>query len=152
MDVRALKALEVMKSYHDCDLTLSAELLSVIREHYSIPSEYILHASALGQCPYDSLPSGFSISIDALEARLRFLPSPCDRGVSHMVNLNLVHVREEMCSAQPGVDGKDYHVVRMINLPEHDPNAPLEMHLSPLTHGTWIWQDETASVKYAWGL
>ncbi|RWV96184.1 hypothetical protein GW17_00041129 [Ensete ventricosum] len=121
MDVRALKALEVMKSYHDCDLTLSAELLSVIREHYSIPSEYILHASALGQCPYDSLPSGFSISIDALEARLRFLPSPCDRGVSHMVNLNLVHGMSNMGGRCPSSAATA--LVRPVGVPSPPPEV-----------------------------
>ncbi|RZR89690.1 hypothetical protein BHM03_00017454 [Ensete ventricosum] len=74
MDVRALKALEVMKSCHDW--ILSVELLSVVREHYSIPSEYVLHAPALGQQPYDSFPNGFSISTDALEVGLRFALHP----------------------------------------------------------------------------
>ncbi|RRT66912.1 hypothetical protein B296_00039754 [Ensete ventricosum] len=69
MDVRALKALEVMKSCHDW--ILSVELLSAVREHYSIPSEYVLHAPALGQQPYDSFPNGFSISTDALEEATR---------------------------------------------------------------------------------
>ncbi|RWW87227.1 hypothetical protein BHE74_00003962 [Ensete ventricosum] len=55
----------------------------------------------------------------------------------------------ELCYARLGVDGRDYHVVRMSNLPEHDPDAPLKMHLSPLTHGTRIWQDRAASTKYA---
>ncbi|RWW70935.1 hypothetical protein BHE74_00021361 [Ensete ventricosum] len=69
MDVRALKALEVMKSCHDW--ILSVELLSAVREHYSILSEYVLHAPALGQQPYDSFPNGFSISTDALEEATR---------------------------------------------------------------------------------
>ncbi|RWW89299.1 hypothetical protein BHE74_00001763 [Ensete ventricosum] len=54
----------------------------------------------------------------------------------------------ELCSAKLGVDGRDYHVVRISSLPERNPDSPLEMHLSPLTHGTRIWQDRVASAKY----
>ncbi|RRT60775.1 hypothetical protein B296_00028189 [Ensete ventricosum] len=54
----------------------------------------------------------------------------------------------ELCSAQLGVDSRDYHVVQMSNLPERNPDSPLEMHLSPLTYGTRIWQDRVASAKY----
>ncbi|RZR74083.1 hypothetical protein BHM03_00031752 [Ensete ventricosum] len=56
----------------------------------------------------------------------------------------------ELCSARFGVDNKDYHVVRMSSLPEQDPDAPLELHLSPLTHDSRIWQDGAASTKYVW--
>ncbi|RWW12039.1 hypothetical protein GW17_00024310 [Ensete ventricosum] len=56
----------------------------------------------------------------------------------------------ELCNARPRVDDRDYHVIRVSSLPEHDPNAPLEMHLSPLTHGIQIWQHEATLVKYAW--
>ncbi|RWV77483.1 hypothetical protein GW17_00061675 [Ensete ventricosum] len=161
MDVRALKALEVMKSCHDW--ILSVELLSAVQEHYSIPSEYVLHAPALGQQPYDSFPNGFSISTDALEVGLRFPlhpvieekateasgkhpteetsgprkkakvigqhkshregegsksqaakgkgpSSPADEASVPRTRPKLVR---ELCSAQLGVDDKDYHVVRM---------------------------------------
>ncbi|RRT41619.1 hypothetical protein B296_00057701, partial [Ensete ventricosum] len=33
----------------------------------------------------------------------------------------------ELCNAQLGVDGRDYHVVRMSSLLEHDTDAPLEL-------------------------
>ncbi|RWW54722.1 hypothetical protein BHE74_00038671 [Ensete ventricosum] len=56
----------------------------------------------------------------------------------------------ELCNARPRVDDRDYHVIRVSSLPEHDPDTPLEMHLSPLTHGIRIWQDEATLVKYAW--
>ncbi|RWW05853.1 hypothetical protein GW17_00030854 [Ensete ventricosum] len=213
-DVRALKALKVMNLCHDCDSVLSVELLSTVREHYSIPSEYTLHAPASRQRPYDSFPDGFSISTDNLEARLRFPLHPvieeclgwCRTSPSQMASNSwrylitflgecrgagiiqsrlscfrlckgqdgyhltarsrfkvggapsnnkgwkaqyLPKLVRELCYARLGVDGRDYHVVRMSNLPEHDPDAPLEMHLSPLTHGTRIWQDRAASTKYA---
>ncbi|RZS19380.1 hypothetical protein BHM03_00051768 [Ensete ventricosum] len=71
-DVKALQALEVMKSCHDFDSIVSLESLATIRKRYSIPDEYILHVPGPGQRPYHPCPEGFSISIDALEARLRF--------------------------------------------------------------------------------
>ncbi|RWW49658.1 hypothetical protein BHE74_00044141 [Ensete ventricosum] len=61
-----------MKSYHNFDSTMSLESLAMIRERYNIPTKYVLHAPAPGQHPYHSCPGGFSISIDALEAELRF--------------------------------------------------------------------------------
>ncbi|RRT78490.1 hypothetical protein B296_00010805 [Ensete ventricosum] len=42
----------------------------------------------------------------------------------------------ELCSAQAGVDGRDYHGIRMCNLPEQAYDAPLDPDLRPLTHGT----------------
>ncbi|RRT71505.1 hypothetical protein B296_00018852 [Ensete ventricosum] len=53
----------------------------------------------------------------------------------------------ELCSASAGVDGWDYHAIWMCNLPERAPNVPLEIDLTPLTHGTWIWLDGEASTR-----
>ncbi|RRT45707.1 hypothetical protein B296_00032649, partial [Ensete ventricosum] len=88
-DVKALQALDVMKSCHNFDSTISLESLGTIRERYSIPTEYILHAPAPEQRPYHPRRSGFSISVDALEARLRF-PLHSVTG-EYMVNMNLLH-------------------------------------------------------------
>ncbi|RZS27828.1 hypothetical protein BHM03_00061355, partial [Ensete ventricosum] len=35
----------------------------------------------------------------------------------------------ELCSAQAGVDGRDYHAIRMCNLPEQASDAPLDPDL-----------------------
>ncbi|RWW50897.1 hypothetical protein BHE74_00042803 [Ensete ventricosum] len=75
-NVKALQALKVMKSYHDFDSTINLESLSTIRERYSIPTKYVLHAPAPGQRSYHPCHSGFSISVDALEAGLMFLLHP----------------------------------------------------------------------------
>ncbi|RZS25636.1 hypothetical protein BHM03_00058861, partial [Ensete ventricosum] len=42
----------------------------------------------------------------------------------------------ELCSAHAGVDGHDYHTIRMCNLHEQASDAPLDPDLRPLTHGT----------------
>ncbi|RWW60548.1 hypothetical protein BHE74_00032451 [Ensete ventricosum] len=42
----------------------------------------------------------------------------------------------ELCSARARVDGRDYHAIRMCNLPERASDAPLDPDLRPLTHGT----------------
>ncbi|RZR82871.1 hypothetical protein BHM03_00009399 [Ensete ventricosum] len=47
----------------------------------------------------------------------------------------------ELYSASIGVDGRDYHAIRMCNLPERAPEAPLDVDLRPLTHGMIVWQD-----------
>ncbi|RWW12378.1 hypothetical protein GW17_00023957 [Ensete ventricosum] len=61
-----------MKSCHDFDSVVSLESLGTIRKRYSILNEYVLHAPRPEQCPYHPYLGGFGISIDALEAGLRF--------------------------------------------------------------------------------
>ncbi|RWV82325.1 hypothetical protein GW17_00056180 [Ensete ventricosum] len=54
----------------------------------------------------------------------------------------------KLCSARAGVDGRDYHAIRMCNLPEQASDAPLDPNLRPLTHGTPVWQSGEASTTY----
>lgn len=72
MNEKVVQALEVSKSLHDFDYIVTVALLSCIRDHYSIPTEYELHAPRPGQRAYDSFPDGFDLSLDALEAGLWF--------------------------------------------------------------------------------
>ncbi|RRT84285.1 hypothetical protein B296_00000155 [Ensete ventricosum] len=58
----------------------------------------------------------------------------------------------ELCSARAGVDSRDYHVIRMCNLPEQAFDAPLDPDLRPLTHGTSVWQSGEASATYIRGV
>ncbi|RWV87953.1 hypothetical protein GW17_00050007 [Ensete ventricosum] len=77
VDARVLRDLEVMKAGHDLDTAVTEGSLAAIRERYSIPAEYGLHVSRSGQRPYSSDAPGVCISVDALEAglRFRFIPS-----------------------------------------------------------------------------
>ncbi|RWW38302.1 hypothetical protein BHE74_00056475 [Ensete ventricosum] len=61
-----------MKSHHDFDSTVYLKSLGSTRKRFSIPSEYVLHAPRSEQRPYHPCLEGFGISIDALEAGLRF--------------------------------------------------------------------------------
>ncbi|RWW69588.1 hypothetical protein BHE74_00022800 [Ensete ventricosum] len=61
-----------MKLDHDLDTAVTEGSLDVIRERYSIPVEYDLHVPQLGQRPYSSGAPSMCISVDALEAGLRF--------------------------------------------------------------------------------
>ncbi|RZR79922.1 hypothetical protein BHM03_00005797 [Ensete ventricosum] len=60
-----------MKANHDLDTAVTEGSL-VIKERYSIPIEYGLHVLQPGQRPYSSDAPGMCISMDALEAGLRF--------------------------------------------------------------------------------
>ncbi|RRT37696.1 hypothetical protein B296_00056770 [Ensete ventricosum] len=71
-DVKAIKAMEVMKSCHDFDSTILVESLVLIRKLFSIPDKYALHAPQPRQRSYHKYPDGFSLFVDALEAGLRF--------------------------------------------------------------------------------
>ncbi|RRT44261.1 hypothetical protein B296_00044344 [Ensete ventricosum] len=53
----------------------------------------------------------------------------------------------ELCSASVGVDGRDYHAIRMCNLLERAPEAPLDVDLRPLTHGMIVWQDREGRLR-----
>ncbi|RRT66785.1 hypothetical protein B296_00019512 [Ensete ventricosum] len=72
MDIKALQALEAMKSHHDFDSTVSLESLGSIQKRFSVPNEYVLHALGSGQRSNHLGLEGFGISIDASEAVLRF--------------------------------------------------------------------------------
>ncbi|RWV79992.1 hypothetical protein GW17_00058798, partial [Ensete ventricosum] len=72
VDAKALQALEAMKSFHDLDSVVTLKPLALIWKRYNIPDEYVLHTLGPEQCPYHPCPRGFSISIDAFEAGLRF--------------------------------------------------------------------------------
>ncbi|RWW00277.1 hypothetical protein GW17_00036763 [Ensete ventricosum] len=70
VDVKAYQALEVMKLCHNFDSIMTEELLGLVQEHYSISDSYELHAPQPRQCPYDSFPNGFGLSINELEVGL----------------------------------------------------------------------------------
>ncbi|RWW07192.1 hypothetical protein GW17_00029435 [Ensete ventricosum] len=70
--VSFLRDLEVMKAAHDLDTAVTKGSLAVIRERYSIPTEYGLHVSQPRQHPFSSDAPGMCISVDALEASLWF--------------------------------------------------------------------------------
>ncbi|RWW51120.1 hypothetical protein BHE74_00042559, partial [Ensete ventricosum] len=76
VDARVLRDLEVMKTDHDLNTTMTEGSLVVIRERYSIPVEYGLHVWQPGQRPYSSDAPGMCISVDALEVGLRFSLHP----------------------------------------------------------------------------
>ncbi|RWV86708.1 hypothetical protein GW17_00051365 [Ensete ventricosum] len=69
---RATEALAIMRSCFNVDSTVTARWLVDVREHYYVSLEYKLHVPISSQRPYDAFSSGFSLLIDALEARLRF--------------------------------------------------------------------------------
>ncbi|RRT54492.1 hypothetical protein B296_00047163 [Ensete ventricosum] len=54
----------------------------------------------------------------------------------------------ELCSASIGVDSRDYHTIRMCNLPEWAPDALLDVDLRLLTDEMLVWQDKEALAKY----
>ncbi|RZS22975.1 hypothetical protein BHM03_00055818 [Ensete ventricosum] len=76
VDAVVLRDLEVMKSDHDLDMAVTEGSLAMIRERYSIPVEYGLHVPQPGHRPYSLDARGMCISVDALEAGLRFPLNP----------------------------------------------------------------------------
>ncbi|RZS21960.1 hypothetical protein BHM03_00054675 [Ensete ventricosum] len=59
-DAKAIKAVEIMKSCHDFNSTLSVELLALIQKLYSISDKYALSAPLLRQRSYHEYPRGFA--------------------------------------------------------------------------------------------
>ncbi|RRT46223.1 hypothetical protein B296_00014195 [Ensete ventricosum] len=66
-DMKAFRALEIIRSCHSSDLVMIEELLRLVRWRYSIPSDYELHILQPGQCPFDPFLNGFGLSIDVLK-------------------------------------------------------------------------------------
>ncbi|RRT50249.1 hypothetical protein B296_00029741 [Ensete ventricosum] len=80
-DPGAADAQATMQSFLNVDSTVTTRRLMEVRKNYFVPPEYELNTLLLGERPYNAFPSGFSLSIDALEAGLRFPLHPCDLGV-----------------------------------------------------------------------
>ncbi|RZS04644.1 hypothetical protein BHM03_00035004, partial [Ensete ventricosum] len=72
VDSRVVRDLEVMKADHDLDTAVTEGSLAVIRERYSFPAEYGLHVPEPRQRPFSSDAPDMCISVDALEAGVRF--------------------------------------------------------------------------------
>ena len=71
-DAEVARALEALMWAHDLDSVVSGSALGGLRERYSIPEDHLLSAPEPGQRAYDPVPKGFALSLDALEAGLRF--------------------------------------------------------------------------------
>ncbi|RRT74963.1 hypothetical protein B296_00020713 [Ensete ventricosum] len=76
IDAKSLRNLDVMKACHDIDSIVTEESLDAIQQCYSILGEYALRAPLPKQHPYNPSSSELSISVDALEAGLRFSLHP----------------------------------------------------------------------------
>ncbi|RRT81830.1 hypothetical protein B296_00021216, partial [Ensete ventricosum] len=77
--------------------------------------------------------------------------SPADVSEEPLASRRRPKSVRELCSANARVDGRDYHAIRMCNIPEKAPVGPLEADLRPLTHGMLVWQNGEASAKYIQG-
>ncbi|THU60646.1 hypothetical protein C4D60_Mb07t14990 [Musa balbisiana] len=71
-DEKEARAIETLMWPQDLDSTVSESLLDKLRDRFRILEEFILLALELGQRAYDSIPKGFALTLDSLEARLRF--------------------------------------------------------------------------------
>ncbi|XP_064937290.1 uncharacterized protein LOC135588870 [Musa acuminata AAA Group] len=70
-DEKAARALEALMWSHDHDSTVGESLLSLLRDRYGIPEEFVLRAPEPGQRVYDPIPRCFALTLDAFEAGLR---------------------------------------------------------------------------------
>ncbi|RRT85544.1 hypothetical protein B296_00004174 [Ensete ventricosum] len=71
-DSKAAEAPVMILSCFNVDSTVMARQLVNVREHYYVPPKYELHVPLPGQRHFDAFSSGFGLSIDALESRLKF--------------------------------------------------------------------------------
>ncbi|RWW45062.1 hypothetical protein BHE74_00049130 [Ensete ventricosum] len=68
-----------MEMCYNNDSTMTDRRLAEVRNHFCILEEYELHVPLHGQRPYDAFSDSFVLSIDALEAWLRFSLHPLVR-------------------------------------------------------------------------
>ncbi|RWV87996.1 hypothetical protein GW17_00049961 [Ensete ventricosum] len=85
-DMKAFRALEIIRSCHSSDLVMIEELLRLVRWRYSIPNDYELHILQPGQCPFDPFLNGFVWAINrCAQGQTSIFASPCDRYLPQMV-------------------------------------------------------------------
>ncbi|RWW71029.1 hypothetical protein BHE74_00021264 [Ensete ventricosum] len=85
-DMKAFRALEIIRSCHSSDLVMIEELLRLVRWRYSIRSDYELHIPQPGQCPFDPFLNGFVWAINrCAQGKTLIFASPCDRYLPQMV-------------------------------------------------------------------
>ncbi|RRT75079.1 hypothetical protein B296_00029235 [Ensete ventricosum] len=138
-DVKAIRAMKMMKLCHDFDSTLSIESLVLIRKHFSILNEYALHAPLPGQRSYHEYPGGF---ISELEEPLPitkhdeggFKPHSSKgkeqartAGETQTPRPRRPKSVKELCQTSAREDDAGFYALHMIDLPVGDPGAPLEV-------------------------
>ncbi|RWV95903.1 hypothetical protein GW17_00041427 [Ensete ventricosum] len=88
-DVKALRALEVMKLCHEFDSVLSVELLLAVRDHYRIPHEYVLYAPTPRQHPYDRIPGDSAKLLALLDHLSRTVLGSQDSPITRLIHVLL---------------------------------------------------------------
>ncbi|RZR71711.1 hypothetical protein BHM03_00006749 [Ensete ventricosum] len=151
-DVKALQALEVMKSSHDFDSTVEdIPLEEATRKAPESSGKRPTEASSSQRKKikvfgrHKSHREGEKLSRHAAEGKrpaalVERTPAPRTRSKSV----------KELCNTCLGADGQHFYVIRVSNQPKSAPDAPFEVDLTPWTHGMPVWQDDEASVKYVW--
>ncbi|RZR97184.1 hypothetical protein BHM03_00026307 [Ensete ventricosum] len=147
-DVKALQALEVMKSCHDFDPT---EILAeeATRRALKVPIKRPAEDSTNHR--KKTKVSGRQRSHhegDKSRSRAAKGKRPIDLSEETPAPRAKPKSVKELCSTCLGEDDRDYHAIRMCNLPECTSNVLLEMDLTPRTHGMRIWLDGEASTRY----
>ncbi|RRT63755.1 hypothetical protein B296_00019027 [Ensete ventricosum] len=143
-DVKALQALEVMKSCHDFDPTP--------RKRQGGRSRSIKHpAEDSTNHRKKTKVSGRQRSHhegDKSRSRAAKGKRPIDLAEETPAPRTKPKSVKELCSTCLGEDDRDSHAIRMCNLPECTSNVLLEMDLMPRTHAMRIWLDGDASMRY----
>ncbi|RRT61118.1 hypothetical protein B296_00030543, partial [Ensete ventricosum] len=114
------------------------------RSNYFIPPKYELHAPLLRERPYDTFPSGFSLSTDALEAGLR--------GVKDM---NKAWLAEAGLSPPPwgSIGNRSASVVAIGSTAEKGASVDEGSSLRKLLRSgaSQVWIEGPLSGEYLWG-
>ncbi|RWW22573.1 hypothetical protein GW17_00013224 [Ensete ventricosum] len=105
MDEKSSKALEVMLKEHDEDSIITKSSLPKIRATYRILGDFYIHIHGVGQHPFDPFLNGFNLSVDALEAGVRFPLHPlvislCD-ALAYFVGVNLMGMKKLIVARAP---------------------------------------------------
>ncbi|RZR93064.1 hypothetical protein BHM03_00021467 [Ensete ventricosum] len=155
-DVKALQALEVMKSCHDFDSTeIPTEEATRrapkegTRRVHEVPNNCLTEGS-IGQRKKGKVFGQHRPrhEVDKSKSQATKGKGPADPAIETVTPRPKPKSMRELCSTRFGVDDRDYHAIRMYNLPEHAPDAPLEIDLLSLMHGTQIWLEGEASTRY----
>ncbi|RZR78761.1 hypothetical protein BHM03_00004286 [Ensete ventricosum] len=104
-EVKAYRALQVIKQCHSFDSIVIEELLGQIRKRNNIPGSYKLHAPRLGQHRYDPFPNGFGLSINVLQVLEANPPVGGDAHPKKMSKLGVCKVSKSTIAWEAAVRG-----------------------------------------------
>ncbi|RWV94294.1 hypothetical protein GW17_00043178 [Ensete ventricosum] len=135
IDVKAYRALEVMKSYHSSDSIMTEKLLRLVRKRYSILDNYEMYVAKEG-CEATAQKERAGV----IEEEPAMGRAPHPRSM------------KDLCETHARAKGELFQTLRMGNLAKGEPNTSFQACLLTLMNASHFWSDGAIVIEYKWGV